>query len=220
MQAVQAAANLQVQKPTSIIFLDIDRVILKEEEYPFMAAIFKARELFQNNEGPKHRFTSLELKIAESHFFSYTAVANLKELIERRKKTTRVYIVIISDWKQGLTIEELRNKVFDRCSFSDLIIDKTPDYFIYSRANPDEKDPAAVTSMEKYKFDLSTRARKVDFWLRENSQLYNIYSHVIFCNYDDEFSERFPGNFIQVQFPLSESDVEKADRIMSKSLGK
>jgi hypothetical protein len=220
MQAVQPAANLQVQKPTSIIFLDIDRVILKEEEYPPVAAIFKALELSQKNEWQKPGFTALELMIAESHFFDQTAITNLEELIERREKTTRVYIVIISNWRQGLTIEKLKERVFDRCSFSDLIIDKIPDYFIPSRANPDEKDPAAVISMGKYKFDLSTRARQVDFWLRENRQLYNIYSHVIFCNYDDELSERFPENFIQVQFPLSETDVEKADRLMSEFVEK
>jgi hypothetical protein len=128
--------------------------------------------------------------------------------------------VIISDWRLVFTIEELRKQVFDRCSFSSLIIDKTPDnHFTCSSTNPDEKDPA-VTSMEKYKFDLSSRALQVDFWLRENRHKYNIHSFVILDNFDNGFSKRFPGNFINVDFPLSKSDVEKADQIMSKGLVK
>jgi hypothetical protein len=207
--------------PSSIIFLDVDGVLIDEENPNRHAAIAeKAKELFERNKQPKDKFTQLEMAIAASHFFSCTSVANLEDLIERRQKTMRVFIVIISEWRIGLTIEELRKQVFARCSFSKLIIDKTPDnHFIRSSANPDEKDPAVI-SKEKYNFDLSSRARQADFWLRENRQLYNIYSHVILDNYNDEFSERFPKNFIQVLFPLSKSNVDEADQIMSKVLVK
>ncbi len=211
----------QMTPPSSIIFLDVDEVIMPDRTEPNLSsAIFnKIQELFGKYKR-ETGFTSLEWRIAASHFFSRKAVANLNVLIEKRSKVTRVFIVIISSWRSDGTVEELRERVFDRCAFSHLIIDKTPDnHFTRSSANPDAKDPAVI-SREKYKFDLSTRARQVDFWLRENRSKYNINSIVILDDLDLEFSERFPENFIQVQFPLSKSDVEKADRIMSIGLGK
>lgn len=210
----------QTTPPSSIIFLDVDEVIMPDRTEPNMsAAIFnKIQQLFGKYTREKN-YTSLEWRIAASHFFSRKAVANLNVLVEKRSKVTRVFIVIISSWRSDGTIEELRERVFDRCAFSKFIIDKTPDnYFTRSSANPDAKDPALV-SMEKYNFDLSSRALQVDFWLRENRGKYNIISIVILDDLDLGFSERFPKNFIQVRFPLSESDVDKADRILSKSLG-
>jgi HAD domain in Swiss Army Knife RNA repair proteins len=195
------SSNLSIQqKPTSIIFLDIDGVLIADRSNPQFAEKIrnKVKELFKKrlNEG----FTELEWRIAASHFFSETAKANLEKLIKKTSQIANVAIVISSDWREDGSVEDLREQVFSGCSFSRFIIDKTP----YPSKN------------EKYGFNLSTRARQIDFWLRENHEKLNIKSFVILDDIDQGFSLRYPFQFVHVDNLLSEQDVGKAYDIMTQ----
>jgi hypothetical protein len=203
--------DASVQKSTSVIFLDIDGVLMGDRcSSPLNEKIRnKVKELFEQKEGLNGGFTELEWRIAASHFFSKTAVANLENLIEKVSKVAQVAIVISSAWREDGTVEDLRERMFATCSFSRFIIDKTPDYH-YGR------NDLSLVSEEKYGFDLSTRGRQIDYWLRENHEKLNIKSFVIFDDVDEEISERYPHHFVEVTYPLSESDIEKADNIMTQ----
>jgi len=214
--------NLHVQKPTSIIFLDIDGVMIgNRSSYPLNESIRnKIKELFESKkEELNSQFTELEWRIAASHFFSKEAVVNLENLIEKTSKVAQVAIVISSNWREDGTVEDLRERMFATCSFSKLIIDKTPEpeyNYIRRKSDKNEINPTLI-SMEKYGFDLTRRGRQIDFWLRENHEKLNIKSMVIFDDADDEeMSARYPHHFIKVRYPLSESDIEKAYNIMTQ----
>ncbi len=204
------SSEMPVQKPTSVIFLDIDGVLIEDRFCPPLKEKIndKLTELFEKKVGLNGGFTELESRIAASHFFSKKAVANLDSLIEKVSQVAQVAIVISSAWRNDGTVQELKESMFAACSFSKFIIDKTPD--------DSDKIHISPISEEKYGFDLRRRGRQIDYWLRENHEKLNIKSFAILDDVDEEISERYPHHFVKVSYTLSESDVDKAYNIMSQ----
>ncbi len=181
-----------IEKPTSIIFLDIDGVLIGDRGNSWLSDKIqnKVKELFIKKEGFNAGFTELEWRIAASHFFSPKAVDNLNKLIAKVNKMANVAIVISSQWRLDGTVPDLKDKMFVLYSFSRLIIDKTPDGKTW---------------------ESKSRAEQIAFWLQENKEKLNIKSFVIFDDMDlgEGLSECFSSRFVLVENLLSEADIEK-----------
>jgi hypothetical protein len=193
-----------LEKPPVAIFLDIDGVLLGD--IPGDSKIRKLRELFGEGE-----YSDLEYDIATSYFLAEEAVTNLDKLIERVDRVARVVIVLSSAWRVNRTVDQIKNQMFVIWPFSKYIIDKTPDDNRW-------RDPISHMSLEKYGFELRSRACQIDYWLRENAHL-QIKSFVILDDYDEFLSEQFPHNFVHVSGGLlSEEHSEKAYEIIAQDL--
>lgn len=84
--------------------------------------------------------------------------------------------------------------MFGNHAFSKYIIDKTPhDDFIASRGD------------------------QIEYWLKMNRGRFNVQSHVIFDDDDDEISVKFPNNFLRTKMNtlLTQDHVEKAFAILT-----
>lgn len=254
--------QLTVNKPTVIIFLDVEGVLLGSARMfaPLWDKIYdKATELFGKRERDGRFFSCLEWEIAASHFYNKNALENLDELIERISKVYNVSIVISAHCRNEGSKDVLKNQVFAVCKFSKFIIDKTTDDDIeysnryekrkkewFKTKTEDEEneqwdkyedmledkrrkgllDPndesiyrkgLSPVALEKYGFELKSKAAQIDYWLRENHSKLNLGSFVMISGYDDEVSERFPQNFVHVDCRelLKKPDIEKAENILN-----
>lgn len=186
-------SNSTVQKPTSVIFLDIDGVLIGDRGSPVLSESIrkKVNELFIKKEGLNAGFTELEWRVAASYFLTPSAVFNLDKLIAKVSKVANVAIVISSMWRNDGSVADLREKMFDRYAFSSLIIDKTQK----------ENDYRGV---------------QIAYWLRENKDRFNVKSFVIFDDYDEKLSKLFHSRFVLVKELLSEEDVAKGYTMMTQ----
>jgi len=125
-----------------------------------------------------------------------------------------VGIVLSSSWRLDGSLDEIKNQMFVSTSFASLIIDKTPDEDWWrKKKGEDELSPIALA---KYGFPLRTRGSEIDYWLRENQQIWNIRNFVILDDCDSGLSERFPDHFVNIYRLLSQADIEKAYEILLK----
>jgi hypothetical protein len=207
--------------PTSVIFLDIDEVLIIDRTFLIEEIQKKIKELFVKKEDNGKiyllcGYTELEWRIAASHFFLKSAVDNLDKLIEKVSKVAKVSIVLCSNWRLDGDIKEIQERMFSSHSFSKFIIDKTPDPDWWRRKfGQEELSPIAL---KKYGFELDSRGSQIDFWLRENQGKFNVKSFVILDDDDEGVSKRFPKNFVKVKDMLSDVDIEKAYKIMTETL--
>ncbi len=208
------------EDPVFVIFLDSDGVIMGNRTSPDAHERIqkKIEELFGERGGNCRNYTPLEWRIAQSHFFSPKALANLDKLIERVSKVARVVIVISSGWRNHGTVEEIKDRMFAVAAFSKLIIDKIPDEDDL-RVKKGEI-PLAPIAKEKYGIDLTTRGGQIEFWLRENWEKYHIKSFAILDDDDNGISSRFPRNFVHIKsYELfSEANAEKAYAISTMNI--
>lgn len=199
--------------PTAVLFLDMDGVMMRDRSTDPLATLIqqKVNELFIKKEGLNSGFTELEWRVAAGHYLDKEAVARLDRLNEKVSKVARFVIVISSAWREDGTLEEIKNQMFAMWSFSKLIIDKTSDeeYLIRRRGEEVPK------SMEKYGFDLNRRGRQIDFWLRENIERLNIKSFAIWDDVDEEMSERYPENFVEIPKIVRDEDVDRTYNILT-----
>lgn len=186
----------------AVIFLDIEGVLVNSSNEKIQGA---AHQLIDEWRTPIHNY-SIHLKRAITHSFSETALDNLMELIEKTEKVAKVGIVISSSWREELPVDGLIHEIFVDMPFADRIIDKIPDsHSTYLFAQFDgkislkKKLPSDI-STEKYGFSLTDddRSKEIDFWLRENTERFQIDRFVIINNYDQNIANRYPNNIVQV----------------------
>lgn len=123
------AVSSEKQKPLSIIFLDIDGVLIHDRSIDPLRTWIQQKlvELFGKRDEMFREYTELEWRIAASHFLLSPALENLEKLIERMSKVAEVAIVLSSAWRLDGTVDEIKNQMFAIGSFSKRIIDKTPE---------------------------------------------------------------------------------------------
>ncbi len=206
---LEYAQGSEVQKPLSIIFLDIDGVLMDWGPYHQLRSRIgqKAFELYGRT-----NYTDLQWKTAGSYCFSESAVENLVQLIELVNKETEVAIVLTSSWRLECSVEEIKHPMFASRSFSKFIIDKTADDDQFRKKRGEEE--LSPVAMMKYGFSLQNRGAQIEYWLRENQLKYNIKSFVIIDDVDDGISSRFAKNFVQIREFLSPSETQKAYEIL------
>lgn len=192
------------EKPITAIFLDIDGVLMGDVSGD--SKMRKLCDLFGVRD-----YTGLEYDIATSYFLSELAVAHLDKLIEKVSQVAHVVIILSSAWRVNRTLDQIKNQIFVIWPFSKYIIDKTPDDSRW-------EDQISRVSLEKYGFELRSRACQIDYWLHENSHL-QVKSFVVLDDYDECLSERFPHNFVHVRWGLlSEEHSEKAYQVIVQDL--
>jgi hypothetical protein len=206
------ANGSEAQRPLTIIFLDIDGVLMDWSSLHQMRAKIgqKAFELFGGG-----YYTDLQWKTAGSHFFSESAVENLEKLIERTHEVADVAIVLSSTWRFDCTVDEIKNKMFAVRLFSKLIIDKLPDDD--GRRKKRGEEGLSPIALLKYGFHLDNRGSQIDYWLRENQENLNVQNFVIIDDVDDGISSRFADNFVKIREFLSPSEARKAYEILAGS---
>jgi hypothetical protein len=206
------ANGSETQRPLTIIFLDIDGVLMDWSSLHQMRARIgqKAFELFGGG-----YYTDLQWKTAGSHCFSESAVENLEKLIERTHEVADVAIVLTSTWRLDCTLDEIKNQMFIVRPFSKLIIDKLPDDD--GRRKKRGEEELSPIALLKYGFHLGNRGSQIDYWLRENQGKLNIQNFVIIDDVDDGISSRFAGNFVKIREFLSLSEAQNAYEILAGS---
>lgn len=209
------ASSIEGRPPLAVIFMDIEGVFLNEtsprsqkELAEHKINILKDYPVYldPNLENRSHL---LELR-AKARCLNASALKNLGYLIENLEKSMQVAIVITSLWRDQISAVELREHVFKDLFFHGHIIDKIADSYPstvmkkHFSHNPLQKTPSELC-LEKYGFDLiHHKGRLIDYWLRENCELLNIYSFVIIDSksgdyYSTEINARFPDRFCQIK---------------------
>lgn len=203
------AAGSEIQRPLSIIFLDIDGVLMNWHPLDQVRERVgqKAFELFGGG-----YYTDLQWKTAGSYCFLESAVDNLVHLIERVKEERDVAIVLTSSWRLDCTVEEIKNHMFAIRPFSKFIIDKISDDD--ERRKKRGEEALSPIALMKYGFPLENRGLQIDYWLREHHAKLNIKSFVIIDDVDDGISSRFSDNFIKINSLLSPLEAQKACEVL------
>lgn len=173
----------------SVIFLDIDGVLFDDpSRHPIQKQAIK---LFSPGINYSN-FMSIHYDTAATYFFKPAAVANLNHLIQK----TNAKVVLSSNWRENRTQSQLK-ELFAKHSFSNVIIDKTPDEVI---------EVSTFTG----------RAKEINAWLLNHPE---ITSFVILDDYDKGLSVGYPNNFVLVDWRslLTMEDVEKAIKIVNSN---
>lgn len=206
-------SNQTTQQPIHLIFLDIDGVMIERD---VSSIVFDRLDWF-------HKWiptTDVQRKAIVTNYFPKTSIENLEALIAKVSQIGKVRIVLISDWRNGLTVEDMRNRVFSDFSFAKNIISKTPECDSFRVAQG--KHPLSSKAMGKYGFRMEdgrgveNRARQIEFWLRETRDKLNIKSFVIIDDTDSGMSRLFPKQFVQVDDVFTDADSKAAYEILTQ----
>ena len=210
------AMSQEVRKPLSVIFLDIDGVLIEARDLDPLPTLIRQKlvELFGPKDDQYREYTALQWRIAASHFLQQAAVENLEKLIQQVSAMSSVAIVLSSAWRLDGSSDEIKNQMFATRSFSRFIIDKTPDEDWWRRRKGEEE--LSPIALEKYGFPLRTRGSEIDYWLRENWEKWHIQNFVIFDDCDNGISKLFPDQFVEVRRLLSEMEIERAYDILTR----
>ena len=186
---------------------------------------------FQNNEQFKQQvhatkdrlfprkfdISAVHWMIAKSYHFDEAAVKAFENLVSRVCKIADIAIVIFDAWKEDLktkTLQQklkiLRDRIYDRCSFSHLICDVTPT--LLSSSKLDGKYAIEIASwMQKHQIDLKITDEVL---IDQVSRTYIQYS-----NYRSSHRESFASKylyFVQTEHPYSSLSQEVVDRGLIK----
>jgi len=192
-----------LNKSWVIIFLDIDGVLYRE---PTRDDFWQERhEKIIKMFGKLDRYCSFHYDAATTYYFNQEAVGLLEYFIDYMNLHYHVGIVISSAWREGHTLEELR-QIFSPWRFSEFIIDKTVS---------SSYDGYTKEELQNFSFGYASRADQINHWLQNHSGM-NITHFVIFDDQDSGFSKRFPDQFIHIKrYYLSEEDISKAIEAIS-----
>lgn len=189
-----------------IIFLDIDGVLYREPTRDDFRE--ERREKMVGMFGVLDRYWSFHYDSATAYYFNPNAVALLENFIHQATLRHNVGIVISSAWREGHTLEELR-QIFSPWSFSEFIIDKTVPSS-YSGYTKEER--------QGFLYSFPLRGDQINHWLL-NSTL-PIEYFVIFDDQDSGLSHRFPNQFIQIKTPYFASEhIQVANEIIDAQKG-
>lgn len=210
------SAEISPIKPYFAIFLDIDGVVGNEPRR--MSEVDEMDDIIEKKLG-QNAFHSYGCKrcmycsTAQSHLFDKIAVASLTSLINKISEVANVHIVISSYWREGRSIDQLK-QIFQNHEFSKFIIDKTVDdgssflewkkYCAFSHIDPSPENfqkilqNPHVPENEKtvdYFLDRNEecRASQIYRWLEEHPE-YTKY--LIFDDMDSHLSINFNEKFI------------------------
>lgn len=198
------------------MFLEVDGVLIDRHA----DADRIGKELAEIKQQYPGESDDLQCKRAAVRCFSPMATEYLKALSQ---KVEDLAVVLSSSWRDGITVEDLKNRIFAGSFLSDLIIDKTVDSeFTAQMAEIDGGPSASECCQEKYGFALEDlRGREIDFYLREiYEKNVRVKSFVILdTDSDSEISLRYPDNYVQVDPHklFGERDFEKALCILQNS---
>lgn len=117
--------------------------------------------------------------IAATHFFDPTALENFDGIIKEIKKKHSVKIVISSNWRLSLNLEELKKRLA-YLEFSKDIFDKTPDDF----------------SKEIKHKDHHCRGAQIEYWLKCNHE--KVFDYFILDDIDSCLSKKFKNKFFKI----------------------
>lgn len=174
--------NSYMTKPVFALFLDIDGVLFNRPDHE--AVLKKAAELF-----PDRRISNRIDRIAASYFFDKTALQNLDQLIQKIEEKATVKIVISSNWRYKITVEELKTSIFGIHHFSKYIVDKTMD---------DLDDAKPFCRHPHHELDtIDCRASEIQHWLNAHPEVKNF---AILDDVDDHLSDAFGERFIQTRY--------------------
>lgn len=187
---IQESTKIAVEQPSIelttkssrqpfVLFLDIDGVLYNPDQ---RAVSKKVAELFPNEEGAKN--SNRMCSIAASHFFNKDALNSLDHLINEIEKTTKVWIVISSSWREGYSVEELRTTFFGIHNFSRCIVDKTPE---------------EVPKDERLCRDCSGNCRgsQILSWLKQHPEIIDF---AVLDDYDNHLSINFGEKFAKTKY--------------------
>jgi hypothetical protein len=206
--------NKPALPPTYLIFLDIDGVMIESD---VSEIVFDRLDWF-------HKWiptTDVQRKTVVTNYFPKRAIDHLDALVAKTSRLGQVGIVISSQWKNGLSLEDLKHRVFADFAFGKHIIGKTEDSDQLKAL--EGKPPVSPEALKKYGFRLEndygdeSRGRKIEYWLRENKDQFNVRSFVVLDACDNDLSSLFPKQFVQVKGVLSQNDVHKAYAILNSS---
>jgi hypothetical protein len=150
-----------------LVFLDMDGVFNNLEHLDRLdeEARFQAERLF----GKKTEYSLGELRAGVAEVFEPEALANFHYLLGViRRIQARLEIVISSSWRNGFTVEQLRDQILKKHAFSRHIIDKTVDDD--SHRHKQGLPRLSPLSKQKYGFELTSRGAQILYWCNENSQ--------------------------------------------------
>jgi hypothetical protein len=168
-----------------VIFLDIDEVIFRQNHYldNIQTICIKAEQLFPKYVlNRKKPYTKRDLSIAASHFFDFSALKNLDELIKTIEKTSEVWIVISSFWRFKGSVEELKTVFFPQHNFAKYIVDKTVEF------DSEEVDICCNAHEQHEKNGFQCRAAEIQYWLNHHPLVKNYF---IFDDMDNHLSIGF-----------------------------
>jgi hypothetical protein len=191
---IMGAMTISSIPETSIVFLDIDGVLLRLFYKGDDTINQQASALFPGAQG---RFTRRQFAIAATSLFYTEAVANLRTLIHKVQNTA---IVISSNWRIDWTPRQLQ-EILSMHKFSHYIWDTTP-----LGSDPNYWHPTEIDVLEDH-------VDEIALWLK---------THPFrrFVIYDDSFSQkfklRFPHNYVQVDPSklLTQDDVRRGCEIL------
>ncbi len=208
-----------IGRPLAIAFLDMDGVMI-DRLYNGRTQWAIGEKYTQLLQQPRYAGRSvfsqakaeyMAMKRAEAACLSESALERLQSLAQRVEDLgLRLVFVISSSWREFLTKEELIQDVFaDQPWIAERILDKTPDddasyaSLKYHGELPKDFKTPSDHCLEEYGFSLKHyRGRQIEYWLRENCAIRDIYSYVIL---DDLYSsaaefDRHPGRFVSVNY--------------------
>ncbi len=115
------------------IGLDIDGVLCPDRFRPPMDEMTskKVAELFQPDKSGK--YTPLQWKQAASYFLDKEAmkifmthlVEKIEAFVKERNLPVSVGVILTSNWRNSVTLNDLKTHVFNRTAFADRIVAKT-----------------------------------------------------------------------------------------------
>lgn len=147
--------------PLVVVFLDIDGVLINSAPDIFLSHYIKTstQEILLDHPEYSRKLATLK---ATSLYFSPIALHYLNESIQKISQVAKVAIVISSEWRKQISLDDFKNHVFSETKFYDLIIDKTPDF-----------------ESNQYLHSLDTiRRKEIQSWLQKNSEALNITNFV------------------------------------------
>lgn len=230
-------------KPNVVLFLDIDGVLGPSRYSSDYVLRFKEMvEKLLNGDIHVHasRKRCNVCSTAHAHLFKKEVVQSLEDVISKIEAVANVHIVISSMWRQGRTVEKLK-QIFHMHEFSKYIIDKTVDdklplnecnrncqvshLEVSSESYAQQcKVSAEIESVEGYKVFMDKnwpcRASQISEWLKRHPE-YAAFG--IFDDNDEHLSVNFEEKFISTEHNgipiLTLEDAEKAYQVVMKQLG-
>jgi len=199
-----------------LIFLDMDGVMIKLEDHADKSTLEK---LFGKK---RDGYTDYQYRVARVYKLYESCVAWLVSFINHIKKSgKKPRIVISSSWGHDGTTEQVCHEMFQsQPSFSSFIIGRTPtkngDDPEIRRLESQKKESFGKKSKRKYGFDLSSRPKEIEYWLREHRVF-----HANFAIFDDcrsSMPETFGSRFIEVSPFLEKEHIDKALTILRRPL--
>lgn len=195
-----------------LVFLDMDGVFNNLEHLDGLdeEARFQAECLF----GKKTEYSLGELRAGVAEVFEPEALANFHYLLGViRRIQARVEIVISSSWRNGFTVEQLRDQILKKHAFSRHIIDKTVDDD--SHRHKQGLPRLSPLSKQKYGFELNSRGAQILYWCNENSQkTMEATDFLTIDDVDDQLTAFCGEKYIQTRNYFTKENVRRAIQVL------